>query len=103
MALGCSTNTVLHLLAIAHEAGVAFDLDPVQRSERDRCRTSATLRPAGPTHMQDLYAAGGIAAVQAELAKGGLLDTSLITATGKTVAENIEGAVIKDTGAVRPA
>ena len=94
MALGCSTNTVLHLLAIAHEAGVAFDLslfNEVSAQVPNLCH----LAPAGPTHMQDLYAAGGIAAVQAELAKGGFLDTSLITATGKTVAENIKGAVIK--------
>ena len=101
MALGCSTNTVLHLLAIAHEAGVDFDLslfNEVSAQVPNLCH----LAPAGPTHMQDLYAAGGIAAVQAELAKGGFLDTSLITATGKTVAENIKGAVIKDTGAVRP-
>ena len=101
MALGCSTNTVLHLLAIAHEAGVAFDLslfNEVSAEVPNLCH----LAPAGPTHMQDLYAAGGIAAVQAELAKGGYLDTSLITATGKSVAENIKGAVIRDTGAVRP-
>ena len=101
MALGCSTNTVLHLLAIAHEAGVSFDLslfNEVSAQVPNLCH----LAPAGPTHMQDLYAAGGIAAVQAELAKGGFLDTSLITATGKTVAENIKGAVIKNTGAVRP-
>ncbi len=101
MALGCSTNTVLHLLAIAHEAGVDFDLtlfNEVSAQVPNLCH----LAPAGPTHMQDLYAAGGIAAVQAELAKGGFLDTGLITATGKSVAENIKGAVIKDTGAVRP-
>ena len=101
MALGCSTNTVLHLLAIAHEAGVAFDLslfNEVSAQVPNLC----PLAPAGPTHMQDLYAAGGIAAVQAELASGGYLDTSLITATGKTLAENIKGAVIKDTGAIRP-
>ncbi len=101
MALGCSTNTVLHLLAIAHEAGVAFDLslfNEVSAQVPNLCH----LAPAGPTHMQDLYTAGGIAAVQAELVKGGYLDTSLITATGKTVGENIEGAVIKDHKAVRP-
>ena len=100
MALGCSTNTVLHLLAIAHEAGVAFDLalfNEVSAQVPNLCH----LAPAGPTHMQDLYAAGGIAAVQAELVKGGYLDTSLITATGKTLAENIAGASIKDNGAVR--
>ena len=101
MALGCSTNTVLHLLAIAHEAGVAFDLalfNEVSAQVPNLCH----LAPAGPTHMQDLYAAGGIAAVQAELVKGGYLDTSLITATGKTVGENIEGASIKNHNAVRP-
>jgi len=101
MALGCSTNTVLHLLAIAHEAGVAFDLalfNEVSAQVPNLCH----LAPAGPTHMQDLYAAGGIPAVQAELVKGGYLDTSLITATGKTVGENIEGAFIKDHNAVRP-
>ena len=100
MALGCSTNTVLHLLAIAHEAGVAFDLalfNEVSAQVPNLCH----LAPAGPTHMQDLYAAGGIPAVQAELVKGGYLDTSLITATGKTLGENIEGATIKDNGAVR--
>ena len=100
MALGCSTNTVLHLLAIAHEAGVAFDLElfnEVSAQVPNLCH----LAPAGPTHMQDLYAAGGIPAVQAELVKGGYLDTSLITATGKTLGENIEGASIKDNGAVR--
>ena len=101
MALGCSTNTVLHLLAFAHEAGVAFDLalfNEVSAQVPNLCH----LAPAGPTHMQDLYAAGGIAAVQAELVKGGYLDTSLITATGKTVGENIEGASIKNHNAVRP-
>ena len=101
MALGCSTNTVLHLLAIAHEAGVAFDLalfNEVSAQVPNLCH----LAPAGPTHMQDLYAAGGIPAVQAELVKGGYLDTSLITATGKTVGENIEGAFIKNHNAVRP-
>ena len=101
MALGCSTNTVLHLLAIAHEAGVAFDLS-LFNEVRAQVPNLCHLAPAGPTHMQDLYAAGGIAAVQAELASGGYLDTSLITATGKTLAENIKGAVIKDTGAIRP-
>ena len=100
MALGCSTNTVLHLLAIAHEAGVAFDLalfNEVSAQVPNLCH----LAPAGPTHMQDLYAAGGIPAVQAELVKGGYLDTTLITATGKTLGENIQGASIKDNGAVR--
>ena len=101
MALGCSTNTVLHLLAIAHEAGVDLDLkifNEVSAQVPNLCH----LAPAGPTHIQDLYADGGIAAVQAELAKGGYIDTSLITATGKSIAENIKGAHVKGTGAVRP-
>ena len=101
MALGCSTNTVLHLLAIAHEAGVDLDLkifNEISAQVPNLCH----LAPAGPTHIQDLYADGGIAAVQAELAKGGYIDTSLITATGKSIAENIKGAHIKGTGAVRP-
>ena len=101
MALGCSTNTVLHLLAIAHEAGVDFDLSLFNEVSA-RVPNLCHLAPAGPTHIQDLYAAGGIAAVQAELARGGYLDTSLITATGRSVAANIRGAVIKDTGAIRP-
>ena len=61
MALGCSTNTVLHLLAIAHEAGVAFDLSSVQPKVSAQVPNLCHLAPAGPTHMQDLYAAGGIA------------------------------------------
>ncbi len=101
MALGCSTNTVLHLLAIAHEAGVDLDLkifNEVSAQVPNLCH----LAPAGPTHMQDLYADGGIAAVQAELAAGDYLDTSLITATGKSVGENIKNAKVKGLGAVRP-
>ena len=101
MALGCSTNTVLHLLAIAHEAGVELDLALFNEISA-RVPNICHLAPAGPTHMQDLYAAGGIPAVQAELAEGGYIDTGLITATGKTVAENIAGARVTDPAAVRP-
>lgn len=88
MALGCSTNTVLHLLAIAQEAGCPVDLalfNEISEKTPNLCH----LAPAGPTHMPDLYAAGGIPAVQAELAKRGLLDLDCLTVTGKTVGENL--------------
>ena len=101
MALGCSTNTVLHLLAIAHEAGVDLDLkvfNEISAKTQNLCH----LAPAGPTHMPELDAAGGIPAVQAELAKKGLLDLSLPTVTGKTVGENIAGAVNLNHNAIRP-
>ncbi len=101
MALGCSSNSVLHLLAIANEAGVDFDLNLFNQMSA-KVPNLCHLAPAGPTHMQDLDAAGGIPAVQAELVKRGLLDTSALTVTGKTLGENIEGAYIKDTGAIRP-
>lgn len=101
MALGCSSNSVLHLLAIAREAGVTLDLNMFNEMS-EKVPNLCHLAPAGPTHMPDLWAAGGIPAVQAELAKKGLLDLSLITATGKTVGENIAGAAIRDTNAIRP-
>ncbi len=100
MALGCSSNSVLHLLAIANEAGVELDLNLFNQMSAivpNLCH----LAPAGSTHMQDLDAAGGIPAVQAELVKKGLLDTSALTVTGKTVGENIDGAYIKDTNSIR--
>ena len=101
MALGCSTNTVLHLLAIAHEAGVALDLKVFKESSA-KPPNLCHLAPAGPTHMPELDAAGGLPAVQAELAKKGLLDLSLPTVTGKTVGENIAGAVNLNHNAIRP-
>lgn len=101
MALGCSSNSVLHLLAIANEAGAPIDLS-VFNEMSAKVPNLCHLAPAGPTHMQDLNAAGGVPAVQAELAKKGLIDLSLITATGKTVGENIEGAYNKDTNSIRP-
>lgn len=100
MALGCSSNSVLHLLAIANEAGVPLDLNLFNEMS-EKVPNLCHLAPAGPTHMQDLNNAGGVPAVQAELAKRGLIDLSLITATGKTVGENIEGAYVKDTNAIR--
>ena len=90
MALGCSTNTVLHLLAIAREAGVELSLrtfDEISQKVPNLCH----LAPAGPTHMNDLDQAGGLQAVLAELNRGGYVDTSCLTVTGKTVGENIEG------------
>ena len=101
MALGCSTNTVLHLLAIAYEAGVPLDLklfNEVSQTTPNLCH----LAPAGPTHMSDLYAAGGIAAVQSELAKAGLLDLDVMTVTGKTLGENIQGAENRNPQVIRP-
>ncbi len=101
MALGCSSNSVLHLLAIANEAGVELDLhmfNEVSEQTPNLCH----LAPAGDTYMVDLNYAGGIAAVQSELVKKGLLDTSAITATGKTLGENIKGAYNKNTKLIRP-
>lgn len=101
MALGCSSNSVLHLLAIANEAGVPLDLELFNKTS-EKVPNLCHLAPAGPTHMQDLDAAGGIPAVQAELLRAGLIDGTALTATGRTVAENIEGAYIKDTSNIRP-
>ena len=101
MALGCSSNSVLHLLAISNEAGAPLDLSTFNKMS-EKVPNLCHLAPAGHTHMQDLDAAGGIPAVQAELLGAGLLDGSLITATGKTLAENIEGAYIKNTESIRP-
>ncbi len=101
MALGCSSNSVLHLLAIANEAGVQLDLK-IFNEISERTPNLCHLAPAGPTHMQDLDDAGGIPAVQAELLKANLIDGSALTVTGKTVAENVSGACIKDTKNIRP-
>lgn len=101
MALGCSSNSVLHLLAIANEAGVPLDLKLFNEMS-ERVPNLCHLAPAGATHMQDLDAAGGIPAVQAELLKKGLLDADALTVTGKSVGENVKGAYIKDTRSIRP-
>ena len=101
MALGCSTNTVLHLLALANEAGVDIDLNTINRIS-EQVPNLCHLAPAGPTHMQDLYYAGGIQAVLAELAEAGYLHLDLPTVTGKTVGENVKGRVNKDPNAIRP-
>ena len=94
MALGCSSNTVLHLLAIAKEAGVPLSMN-VFSEVSERTPNLCHLAPAGDTHMHDLNNAGGIQAVLAELAKKDLIDTSALTVTGKTVGENIQGKCIK--------
>lgn len=101
MALGCSSNSVLHLLAIANEAGVPLDLKMFNQTS-EKTPNLCHLAPAGDTHMQDLNIAGGIPAVQTELAKKGLLDLSVITATGKSLGENIQGARNKNPEAIRP-
>jgi dihydroxy-acid dehydratase len=100
MALGCSTNTVLHLAAIAHEAGIDFNLKMINEIS-SRVPNLCHLAPAGPHHMQDLNAAGGVQAVMNELDKKGFLDTSLLTATGRTVAENIKNKRVLDHAVVR--
>ena len=91
MALGCSTNSVLHLTAIAHEAGVNIDLHQIN-TVSEKTPNLCHLAPAGSHHIQDLNAAGGVRAVMAELASAGLIDPSLPTVTGKTVGENLTGA-----------
>lgn len=100
MSLGCSTNTALHLPAIAHEAGIEFNIDTINEISA-RTPHICYLRPGGPHHIQDLAEAGGIPAVMAELAKGGLIDTCCMTATGKTVGENIAGKLIKRADVIR--
>ena len=101
MALGCSSNTMLHVPAIAHEAGIQIDLHDVNDIS-NRTPNLCHLAPAGHTFMCQLDEAGGVQAVLAELAKKNLIDTSLMTVTGKTVAENIKGAINRDPETIRP-
>ena len=101
MALGCSTNTMLHLPAIAHECGIDIDLAQVNHFNA-RTPNLCHLAPAGPTFMEDLERAGGVYAVMKELADAGLIQTDLITCTGKTVAENIQNAKNLDPETIRP-
>lgn len=100
MALGCSTNSVLHLLAIANEAGIPIDLKTINEVS-DITPNLCHLAPAGPNYIEDLYKAGGIPAVMKELEKGGFLNTSLITVTGKTISENIKNAINKNNKVLR--
>ncbi len=101
MAIGCSTNSVLHLLAIANEAGVPLKLETLNEIS-EKVPNICHLAPAGPHHIEQLYAAGGVPAIMHELTKRNFLDTSLITCTGKTVGENLEGVQNKNPEVVRP-
>ena len=101
MALGCSTNSMLHLPAIAHEIGMDFDItfaNEISAKTPNLCH----LAPAGPTYMEDLNEAGGVYAVMNELNKKNLLHTECITVTGKTVGENIKNCVNKNPAVIRP-
>ena len=100
MALGCSTNSMLHLPAIANECGIKFDLDMANEIS-EKTPNICHLAPAGPTYMEDLNEAGGVYAVLKELTKLNLLDTAVMTCTGKTLGENIESAVNKNTDVIR--
>ena len=101
MALGCSTNSMLHLPAIAHECGIDLNLD-IANSISAKTPNLCHLAPAGHTYMEDLNEAGGVYAVMKELTKKDLLNTDLITCTGKTVGENICDAFNKDPEVIRP-
>ena len=101
MALGCSTNSMLHLPAIAHECGVELDLDFVNEISK-RTPNLCHLAPAGHTYMEDLNEAGGVYAVLSELNKKNLINTDCMTCTGKTVGENISGVVNKNPELIRP-
>ena len=101
MALGCSTNTMLHLPAIAHECGIELSLD-MSNEISSRTPNLCHLAPAGETYMEDLDRAGGVHAVMAELKQKGLLDTGVLTVTGNTLEENLEGVVNRDPELIRP-
>ena len=101
MALGCSTNSALHLPAIAHECGITLNLDIINEISA-RTPNVCHLAPAGRTYIEDLNEAGGVYAVMNELAEAGLLHTDVLTCTGKTVGENIAGCVNKNPDVIRP-
>ena len=101
MALGCSTNSMLHLPAIAHECGVELNLD-IANDISAKTPNLCHLAPAGRTYMEDLNEAGGVYAVMHELTKRGLLNTDCMTVPGHTIGENIEGCEILDTDTIRP-
>ncbi|MBO8158096.1 dihydroxy-acid dehydratase [Thermosyntropha sp.] len=101
MAIGCSTNSVLHLMAIAHEAGIDIDLNlfnEISKTTPHLCKIS----PAGEHHMEDLYRAGGISALYNELNKKGLIKTDCLTVTGRTIGENIKKTTVLDYSVIRP-
>ena len=102
MALGCSTNSMLHLPAIAHECGIEINLD-IANAISEKAPNLCHLAPAGQTYMEQLDEAGGVYAVMHELSKKGLLDLSCLTVTGKTVGENIAGCENRDREVIRPA
>ncbi len=101
MALGCSTNSMLHLPAIAHECGIEINLDMANEISA-KTPNLCHLAPAGPTYMEDLNEAGGVYAVLNELAKKDLIYTDCMTCTGKTVGENIAGCINRDPEIIRP-
>ena len=101
MALGCSTNTMLHLPAIAHECGIELNLDE-SNAISARTPNLCHLAPAGGTYMEDLERAGGVSAVMKELTRKDLLDTTVMTVTGKTLGENLQGVVNRDPQLIRP-
>ncbi len=101
MALGCSTNSMLHLPAIAHEAGVELNMELVNEMSV-KTPNLCHLAPAGPTYMEDLNEAGGVYAVMNELAKKDLLNLDCLTVTGKTVGENIANCINRDPEVIRP-
>ena len=101
MALGCSTNSMLHLPAIAHEIGFDFDIT-FANSVSEKTPNLCHLAPAGPTYMEDLNEAGGVYAVMNELTKKDLLNLDCMTVTGKTVGENIKNCVNKNPEVIRP-
>lgn len=101
MALGCSTNSMLHLPAIAHECDITLDLD-LANEISEKTPNLCHLAPAGPHYIEDLHRAGGIRAVMHEISKQGLLHTNLMTCTGRTIAENIQNCEIMDPEVIRP-
>ena len=101
MALGCSTNTMLHLPAIAHECGIELSFDMANEIS-DHTPNLCHLAPAGGDYMEDLERAGGVHAVMAELSQAGLLDTSVMTVTGRTLRDNLAGVVNRNEAVIRP-
>jgi len=100
MALGCSTNTILHVPAIAHEAGISLNLDLLNKIS-DKTPHLCQLSPAGDHHLQDLNEAGGVPAVMAELNKKGLINRNALTVTGKTVKDNLKNVKVQDHTVIR--
>ncbi|MBA7582855.1 Dihydroxy-acid dehydratase [subsurface metagenome] len=100
MALGCSTNTVLHIPAIAHEAGITLDLD-LFNAISGKTANICYLSPAGPHYLQDLDGAGGIQAVMKEIGSLGVINFDSLTVTGKTVKKNLKGVSVKNRDVIR--